>query len=63
MSDGQDNSWFSDRAKTWMVSVTMTILLGTAAYGYYAGYQWKQERAAQLEILEMNERLQELKEE
>ena len=47
MNDNIDNSWLSDRTKTIVVTVTMTILVGGMAWGYYAGYQWKQEREAE----------------
>lgn len=47
-----DNSWFSDRTKTIIVTVVMVILIGGMALGYYSAYQWRQERAAQIEITE-----------
>ncbi len=47
---GADNSWLSDRTKTIMVSVVMILLIGGMALGYYSAYQWRQERAAQIEI-------------
>jgi len=42
-----DGSWFSERTKTWIVSITMLILVGGMAWGYYTAYQWKAERAEQ----------------
>lgn len=43
MSD--DHSWFSERTKTIMVTVVMTILIGGMGWGYIAAQQWKAERA------------------
>ena len=58
-----DNSWFSERTKTWIVSITMTILVGGSIWGFYAAQVYKAEREEQKQqqIREMNERLQELK--
>lgn len=39
-----DHSWFSDRVKTIMVTVTMVILVGGMAWGYYEAHQWRAER-------------------
>lgn len=47
MSDGQDNSWLSDRTKTIMVSVIMIVLVVGMGWGYYAAQQWKAEREEQ----------------
>jgi len=65
--NNHDNSWFSDRTKTIIVTVTMTILVVGMAWGYYAGYQWQQERkhfdpvdqAYQILLEEQAERIQE----
>ena len=58
-----DNSWFSETVKTWIVSITMTILVGGSIWGFYAAQVYKAEREEQKQqqIREMNERLQELK--
>jgi len=53
-----DNSWFSDTAKTWMVSITMIILVGGMVGGYWAAYNWKQERRLISEAEELQQRLQ-----
>jgi len=60
-----DNSWFSDRTKTIMVTLTMVILVGGIGWGYYASHQWQADRedakaAAKIEMqaeskLESNE--------
>ena len=66
MSDPiDDNSWLSERTKTWIVSIVMAILVGGSLWGFWAGHQWKAMRAEQkqfeLEQREQMERLEELK--
>ena len=41
---GQDNSWFSEHQKTWIVAITMGILVLSMVGGYYKAHTWKQER-------------------
>ena len=60
--NGHDNSWFSDTAKTWMVTVTMVVLVGGVLFGYYQAYQWRQERAIQIEA-EQREQMERILEE
>jgi len=31
----KDNAWLSDRAKTWIVTITMVTVVGGMGYGYY----------------------------
>ena len=50
-----DNSWFSDRTKTIIVTITMVILIGGIVLGYYSAYQWRQERREQIEQTEIIE--------
>ena len=50
----QDNSWLSERTKTIIVTVIMTMLIGGMAWGYYAAQQWKAERH-NITIEEVNE--------
>jgi hypothetical protein len=45
--NGGDNSWFSERTKTWIVSITMAILVGGSLYGFYAAQMYKAEREEQ----------------
>ena len=45
-----DNSWLSERTKTWIVSIVMAILVGGSLYGFYAAQVWKAERAEQQQI-------------
>jgi len=47
MNDNIDNSWLSDRTKTIMVVVIMTILIGGMGWGYYEAQVWKAEREEQ----------------
>lgn len=54
---GDDNSWFSERTKTWMVSITMTLILGGMAWGYYEAVNYRAERELFLEQSEQMERL------
>ncbi len=59
----EDNSWLSDRTKSWIVGITMAILVGGALYGFYAAQVWKAERAEQkqfeLDQRELHQRLHE----
>jgi hypothetical protein len=48
----EDNSWLSERTKSWIVGITMAILVGGALYGFYAAQVWKAERAEQNKIIE-----------
>jgi hypothetical protein len=58
MSD--EHNWFSDRTKTIMVTVTMTILIGGMLWGYIAAQQWKAEREAEKRWVEQNEQMERL---
>jgi hypothetical protein len=42
-----EHNWIPERVKTWIVIITMTMLVGGFGWGYYAMYQWKAERAEQ----------------
>jgi predicted negative regulator of RcsB-dependent stress response len=42
--DMDDNSWLSERTKTIIVSVIMTILFVGMFWGYYEAHQWRAER-------------------
>jgi hypothetical protein len=53
----EDNSWLSEKAKTWIVTITMSILIGGALYGFYAAQVWK----ADIEERERIEMIQEQK--
>lgn len=58
-----DHSWFSERTKTIMVTVTMVILVGGMLGGYYAAHMWRQERLEIKEIeLQQRHQLDRLKE-
>ena len=48
--NGADNSWFSERTKTWIVSTTMAIILVGMIWGYWAAQNWQAERAVQKEF-------------
>ncbi len=64
MSAPIDNSWLSERAKTWIVSITMGILVGGSLYGFYAAQVYKAEREEQKRFdqhREQMDRLEELK--
>jgi predicted negative regulator of RcsB-dependent stress response len=39
-----DNSWLSERTKTIIVTVVMTILVVGMAWGYYEAHKWRSER-------------------
>ena len=41
-----DNNWIPERVKTWMVVITMIILIGGSLWGFIAMHQWKAEREA-----------------
>ena len=43
---GEDNSWFSERAKTWIVTITMALIFIGMFGGYYAAHNWQAEREA-----------------
>lgn len=47
MSEQDDNSWFSERTKTIIVTVIMSVIFIGMFWGYYAAQQWKAEREAQ----------------
>ena len=53
MSDDQHN-WIPERVKTWLVIITMTLLVGGMLWGYYAMYQWKAEREAEKRFIEQS---------
>lgn len=62
----QDNSWLSERTKTIIVTVVMSILIGGMGWGYYAAQQWKAEQEHKKWIIEQRiilEGLRELEEE
>ena len=42
--NGADNSWFSERTKTWIVSVIMSVLVIGIFWGFYEAKQWQAER-------------------
>jgi len=48
--NGADNSWFSERTKTWIVSITMALIFIGMFGGYWAARNWKEERAIQKEF-------------
>ena len=39
-----DHSWLSERTKTIIVAVTMSLLVGGMVWGYYEAHQWRAER-------------------
>jgi len=45
--NGADNSWFSERTKTWIVSITMGLIFVGMFGGYWAAQNWKAEREQQ----------------
>ncbi len=53
--DNFDNSWFSERTKTVIVVIIMTVLVVGMGWGYYEAHQWKKQRhdwAVQMEQME-----------
>lgn len=52
----KDNSWFSERTKTWMVIITMAILVGGVFYGYWAAHNWRIEREEHKIEMELQEK-------
>ena len=55
--NGVDNSWFSERTKTWIVSSIMTILFVGMIWGYWAAQNWKAERE-ELKQIKIEQQLQ-----
>lgn len=41
-----DNSWLSERTKTWIISITMFIIVGGVFWGYWAANNWRADREA-----------------